>query len=111
MHADSREPLASDLGSAQGIEKDVPLVRIAQAHRIGTQEHRSRHAARPVQRERVHRVEHAVLHGVEKLEVADHVLRAEWLECQLAAGLLEDAVAPGLEDLPPDRKRKRLYPA
>src|SRR3546814_18591141 len=42
MHADSREQLASDLESAQGIEKDVPLVRIAQAHRIGTQEQRSR---------------------------------------------------------------------
>src|SRR3546814_5772975 len=51
MHADSREQLASDLESAQGIEKDVPLVRIAQAHRIGTQEHRSRHAARPVRSE------------------------------------------------------------
>src|SRR3546814_7154061 len=67
--------------------------------------HRRRHAARPVQREGVHGIEHAVLHGIEKLEVADHVLRAERLESQLAAGLLDDAVAPVLEDLQPDTAR------
>src|SRR3546814_16349086 len=48
---------------------------------------------------------HSVLRGVENLEGADHGLRAERLESLLAAGLLDDAVAPILEDLQPDAAR------
>src|SRR3546814_18322993 len=96
VHVDGREQLAGDLDPAQRIEEDIPLVRIAQAERIGAQEPRRRNAARPVQREGVHGVKHADLHGVEKLEVADTVLRAERLESPPAPGLPNATDAPTL---------------
>jgi len=107
VHAEPGEQLAGDLQPAEGIVEHVPFVRVAQAQRIRREEHRCRHPPRPVEGERVHRVQDAVLHRVEELEVADHVLGAERLESQLAAGLVGDAVTPVLEDLEADAARPR----
>jgi len=74
-------------------------VRVAQPQRVGTQEHRCRHTPGPIQRERVHRLQHAVFDRVEQLEVADHVLGAERLERQFAAGSLDHVVGPLLKGL------------
>ena len=71
------EEVARRLQAAVAVEEDVPLVRIAQAHQVGRQERRRRQLARPVQRERIHRLEHAVLDAVEQLEVADDFLGRE----------------------------------
>jgi hypothetical protein len=65
-------------------------VRVAQAQRDRGQEGRGRDDALGVDGERVHRLQHAVLHRVIKLEIADHVIGAEGLEGQLAAGLFLD---------------------
>ena len=67
-----------ELEAAQRVIEHVPFVRVAQAERVRTQEYCHRHAAGPVQRERVHRVEYAVFDRVEQLEVADDVFCAEW---------------------------------
>ena len=97
VHVEFGEQIAGNLQTAEAIEENIPFVRIAQAQGIGTEEHRRRHTARPVQRKRVHRLDNAVLDRVEQLEVANDFGRAERSESQFAAGLVGDAVGPGLE--------------
>ena len=101
------EHVARRLQAAVAVEEDVPLVRIAQAHQVGAEERGRRQLAGPVQRERVHRLEHAVLDAVEQLEVADDLLGRERLELELAAGLLLDRRGPGLEGRQADAGRPR----
>ena len=96
------EQIAGRLQAALAVEEHVPFMRIAQAHEVGAQERAGRHLAGPVEGEGVHRLEHAVLHAVEQLEIADHLLCGKGLELQLAAGLFLDGAAPGLEGLKSD---------
>src|SRR5262245_7448881 len=91
------EDLARRLQAAMAVEEHIPLMRIAQAHEIGGEKGGRRQLAGPVEREGVHRLEHAVFHTVNKLEVADHLLGGKRLELQLAARLLLDGAAPLLE--------------
>jgi len=99
MHPLRGVELARDVDAAEPVVEHVPFVRVAQAQRVGREERGRRDDALRVDGERVHRVEHAVLDRVVKLEVAHDVVRAERLEGQLAAGLLGDGGAPVLEDL------------
>ena len=80
-------------------------MRIAQAENVGGQEGGGRHLARPVEREGIHRLDHAVAHAVEQFEIADQFLRREGLELKLAAGFVLDRAAPFLEGLEPDAGR------
>ena len=107
VHVEFGEQIAGNLQTAEAIEENIPFVRIAQAQGIGTEEHRRRHAARPVQRKRVHRLDNAVLDRVEQLKVANDFGRAERSESQFAAGLVGDAVGPGLENIDADTARPR----
>ena len=102
MHAKSREELPRDLEPAERIVEHVPLMRVAGSQRVRAEEHRRRHAPGPIERERIHRLQDAVLDCVEKLEVTDHVLCTERLEGEFAAGLLHDAVAPGFKNVEAD---------
>ena len=101
-HVVPGEDLPRDLPAAEREIEDIPFVGIAKAERIGAQEHRCRDTAGPVERERVHGLDHTVLDGVEQLEVADDVLGAEGLKGEFAAGLLDDRAAPVLEDVETD---------
>src|SRR3546814_15505009 len=75
----------------------LPLVRLAQAQRIGGQEDRRGNPPGPVLGEGVHRLQLAAAQAVEKLELADQLVRRVRLERELAGVLLDDAVTPGLD--------------
>jgi hypothetical protein len=93
------EDLTRNLEAVLAVEEHVPLVRVAQTHQVRGEERGCRQLARPIQSERVHRFEHAVLDAIDQLEVADDFLGRERLEFELAAGLFLDRPAPGLECL------------
>ena len=99
VHVKLAEEFTGQFQTSEGIVENIPLVRIPQPHWIGAEKDSCRHPPGPVEREGIHGIEHTVLDGIEELELAHDVLRAEWLECQFAAGLLNDAVAPRLEDI------------
>src|SRR3546814_13767124 len=81
-------------------------VRRAQAQRIGGQEDRRGNPPGPVLGEGVHRLQLAAAQAVEKLELADQLVRRVRLERELAGGLLYDAVTPGLEGVEADAARQ-----
>ena len=82
-------------------------MRIAQAHEAGRQERGRRNFAGPVQREGIHRFQHAVLDAVDQLEIADDFLGRERLEFEFATGLVLDRAAPLLEGVEADASRPR----
>src|SRR3546814_7887641 len=83
----------------------LPLVRLAQAQRIGGQEDSRGNPPGPVLGEGVHRLQLAAAQAVEKLELADQLVRRVRLERELAGGLRDDAVTPGLEGVEADAAR------
>ena len=91
--------LAGNLEAVLAVKEHVPLVRITQPHQVRGQERGRRQLACPVQRERIHRFQHAVLDAVDQFEIADDFLGRERLEIELAAGLFLDRPAPSLECL------------
>ena len=99
------EDLARDDQAVLAVKENIPLMRVAQAHQVRREKRGRRQLARPVQRERVHRLEHTILDAVEQLEIADDFLGRERLELEFAAGLLLDRPAPGLERLQADARR------
>src|SRR3546814_14606970 len=62
----------------------LPLVRLAQAQRIGGQEDRRGNPPGPVLGEGVHRLQLAAAQAVEKLELADQLVRRVRLERERA---------------------------
>src|SRR3546814_753146 len=105
VHAEACVDLAGQLQPAEAVVEHFPLVRLAQAQRIGGEEDGGGNAARPVLGEGVHRLQLAAAQGVEELELAHQLVGAERLEGELARGLLDDAAAPRPEGLEADAAR------
>src|SRR3546814_17711712 len=78
---------------------------MASAQRIGGQEDRLGNPPGTGLGEGVHRLQLAAAQAVEKLELADQLVRRVRLERELAGGLLDDAVTPGLEGVEADAAR------
>src|SRR3546814_1873525 len=85
----SSDLLAGQLQPAEAVVEHFPLVRLAQAQRIGGEEDGGGHAARPVLGEGVHRLQLAAAQGVEELELAHQFVGAERLQGELARSLLD----------------------
>ena len=60
--------------ATQAIIKGVPLMRVAQSHRVRAEEYRSRHTAGPIECKGVHGIQYAIFHRVKELKFTGQVL-------------------------------------